>query len=130
MKEVSINGTKVMYGTSAKVTRNISNNTTDTFDGPVTEGTDQTSWTIDFSRMRYGGLVSYQEMDEIIESLAKTPGRVVIRETVEVPGEESFTIAETFTGCILSGEDYDLDPVKRTVENFKVDAEARDKNYE
>lgn len=128
-KEVIIAGRKMMYGTSAKASPETNTSTTSTFDGVITEGLDKIPWTIECSKLRYEGLASHREMSETLEKMISVPNMVTIRETVHTP-EEVYTVVDNFFDCIVDGNDYEVKPEEKTVENLKFKASRHERKYE
>ncbi|WP_296874608.1 hypothetical protein [uncultured Methanobrevibacter sp.] len=128
-KEVIINGKKMMYGTSAKASPETNTSSTSTFDGVVNEGLDEVPWSLEFSKLRYEGLTSHREMSETLDKMISTPAMVTIRETVITP-DESYTIVDNYFNCLVNGNDYEVKPDEKTVENIKIKASRRERKYE
>jgi hypothetical protein len=128
-KEIIINGKKMMYGTSAKASPETNTSTTTTFDGVVNEGLDQIAWNLEFSKLRYEGLASHKQMSKILERMISIPAMVTIRETVNTP-DETYTIVDNYFNCLVNGNDYELKPEDKTVENIKIKASRRERKYE
>ena len=128
-KEVIIDGKKMMYGTSAKASPETNTSTTPTFDGVINEGLDQVAWNLEFSKLRYEGLASHREMSETKKKMISVPAMVTIRETVNTP-DESYTVVDNYFSCLVNGNDYELKPEDKTVENIKIKASRRERKYE
>lgn len=129
MKEVIIDGRKMMYGTSAKASPETNVSSTSTFDGAITQGTNNIAWSVELSKMRFEGLTSHRELSRILDDMLVNPKMVTIRETVSTK-EEVYTIVDNFFGCILDGNDYELKPDDNTAENIKFKASSRERKYE
>ena len=128
-KKIIINRETVMYGTNVKVSPKTSTSTTNTFDGPITQGLEKVAWGIDFGKVRYEKSTSHRRLSEILDRLMYEPGEVTIIDEVVTP-TESYTIRDTFFGCILEGNDYEIKPDDNTVENIKMTGSNRDRKYE
>lgn len=128
-KEVIIAGKKMMYGTSAKANPETNTSSTSTFDGVVNEGLDEIPWTIECSKLRYEGLASHRELSETLEKMISVPDMVTIRETVKTPDEE-YTVVDNYFECLVDGNDYEIKPEDKTVENIKFKASKRERKYE
>ncbi len=128
-KEIIIDGKKLMYGTSGKASPETNTSSTSTFDGVVNEGLDEVPWNLEFSKLRYEGLTSHRELSETLDRMISIPAMVTIRETVRTP-EEEYTIVDNYYNCLVNGNDYELKPEEKTVENIKLKASRRERKYE
>lgn len=128
-KVVIIDGKRMLYGTSAKASPETNTSTTPTFDGVIVEGLDEIPWTIEVSKLRYEGLATHREMSETLDEMISVPKMVTIRETVKNPDEE-YTIVDNFFDCVVDGNDYEVKPDEKTVENIKFKASRRERKYE
>ena len=118
IKEVLINGEKLMYGTNVKGTRNTNANSTPTFDGVIPSGTSKVSHSIEISRLSYDGYTTYTRLCKIIDDMLEIGGMVTVREKHIMPNEE-FDVIYDYHDCIVDGDDYEIKPEERTVENLK-----------
>lgn len=128
-KEVIIDGKKMMYGTSAKASPETNTSTTSTFDGVINEGLDEVPWTLEFSKLRYEGLASHREMSETLDTMISVPKMITIRETV-YSVDETYTVVDNYYNCLVNGNDYEVKPEDKTVENLKFKAARRERKYE
>ena len=128
-KVVIIDGKRMLYGTSAKASPETNTSATSTFDGVIVEGLDEIPWTIEVSKLRYEGLATHREMSETLDEMISVPKMVTIRETVKNPDEE-YTIVDNFFDCVVDGNDYEVKPDEKTVENIKFKASRRERKYE
>ena len=128
-KEVIIDGKKMMYGTSAKASPETNTSTTSTFDGVINEGLDEVAWTLEFSKLRYEGLASHKELSETLETMISVPKMITIRETVHSV-DETYTVVDNYFNCLVNGNDYEVKPEDKTVENLKFKAARRERKYE
>ncbi len=128
-KEVIIDGKKMLYGTSAKASPETNTSTTSTFDGVINEGLDEVPWTLEFSKLRYEGLASHREMSETLDTMISVPKMITIRETVHSV-DETYTVVDNYFNCLVNGNDYEVKPEDKTVENLKFKAARRERKYE
>ena len=128
-KEVIIDGKKMMYGTSAKASPETNTSSTATFDGVINEGLDEVAWNLEFSKLRYEGLASHREMSETLEEMISVPAMITIRETVDSV-DETYTVVDNYFNCLVNGNDYELKPEDKTVENLKFKSARRERKYE
>jgi len=124
-KELWIDGVRMLNGTSIKVTKDTSSttNSTTTFDGVITEGTTEVSYTIDCSKVSYEKKTDYETLRKKLDQMVSEHGMITIRE-VKRPAapEEPFTVVENYYDCLNTGGDYEIKPEERTVDNLKFTA--------
>ena len=128
-KEIIIDGKKMMYGTSGKASPETNTSTTPTFDGVINEGLDQVPWNLEFSKLRYEGLSSHREMSETLDKMISVPAMITIRETVNSV-DETYTVVDNYFNCLVNGNDYEVKPEDKTVENLKFKSARRERKYE
>lgn len=128
-KEIIIDGKKMMYGTSGKASPETNTSSTSTFDGVINEGLDEVPWSLEFSKLRYESLATHKEMSETLDRMISVPSMVTIRETINTP-EEVYTVVDNFFNCLVDGNDYEVKPEEKTVENLKFKAARRERKYE
>ena len=128
-KEVIIDGKKMMYGTSAKASPETNTSSTATFDGVINEGLDEVAWNLEFSKLRYEGLASHREMSETLDRMISVPAMITIRETVDSV-DETYTVVDNYFNCLVNGNDYEVKPEDKTVENLKFKSARRERKYE
>ena len=128
-KEIIIDGKKMMYGTSAKASPETNTSTTSTFDGVINEGLDEVPWSLGFSKLRYESLATHKEMSETLDRMISVPAMVTIRETVRTP-DEVYTVVDNYFNCLVNGNDYEIKPEEKTVENITLKASRRERKYE
>ena len=128
-KEIIIDGKKMMYGTSAKANPETNTSSTSTFDGVINEGLDEVPWSLEFSKLRYESFATHKEMSETLDRMISVPAMVTIRETIRTP-EETYTVVDNYFNCLVNGNDYEVKPEEKTVENLKFKAARRERKYE
>ena len=128
-KEIIIDGKKMMYGTGAKASPETNTSTTSTFDGVINEGLDEVPWSLEFSKLRYESLATHKEMSETLDRMISIPAMVTIRETIRTP-DEVYTVVDNYFNCLVNGNDYEIKPEEKTVENIKLKASRRERKYE
>ena len=129
-KQIIIAGKRLLYGTSVKCSPEISSSSTQTFDGAITQGLNDVSWTIEIERVRYDKQVTHQKLSQLIEEMFSVPHVVTIRETVRPSGQDPYTIVDNYYGCIVDGADYSISTDDHTVENLKFRASRRTRKWE
>ena len=115
-KYVYINNVAVGYCTSAKVSPETNTTETKTFDGVITDGTAEVSWTVEFEKIRYGGISSYINIEKLLHKMFTTPYPVKIVENVQTK-EGELKIEQIIYNCIIDNKEYSIDAEDRTVES-------------
>ena len=100
-KVVYIDDLKVGYCTSAKITAEPSTESTPTFDGPVTEGTDQAPHTVEFERLRYSKITDYKTLSKLLHEMLSTPKTIAVKENVKMV-DGKVTVTDRVYNCLLS----------------------------
>ena len=98
-------------------------------DGVINEGLDEVPWSLEFSKLRYESLATHKEMSETLDRMISVPAMVTIRETVRTP-DEVYTVVDNYFNCLVNGNDYEIKPEDKTVENIKLKASRRERKYE
>ena len=62
--------------------------------------------------------------------MLSTPGTITTRETVKYKNEKPFVIVKNFSGCILNGDKFTLDPEKRTAQNLSFTCDGMEEYTE
>lgn len=117
-KEVVIDNLRVGYCTSAKISAETQTESTPTFDGPVTDGTDQVPHTVEIERLRYSKITDYVELSKLLHEMLTTAKNITIRETIKMADGEA-KITDAVFNCVLDSDEYELDPEEQTVESLK-----------
>ena len=116
-KYVWINDTPVGYCTSAKVSPETNTQETKTFDGVLTDGTSEVSWTVEFEKIRYGGISDYVTIEKMVHKMFTTPMPVKVMERVQTK-EGELRVTQVIFNCIVDNKEYEIDPEERTVESL------------
>ena len=116
-KYVWVNDVAIGYATSAKVSPETNTTETKTFDGVITDGTPDVSWTVEFEKIRYGGISNYVALEKLLHKSFSTPVTVRIYESVQTK-EGKLNISQFIYNCILENKEYTIDPEERTVESL------------
>lgn len=115
--EIIIDDIHVGYATSAKVSPETSVEKTPTFDGVITDGTDNVSWKVDISKLRYGGIQDYIKLEKILNTMFKTPKTIRIKETAHFQ-EGDMEVDKYIYNCIIETKDVEYNPTSRTVDTL------------
>jgi hypothetical protein len=116
-KFVWINDTAVGYCTSAKVSPETNTTETKTFDGVITDGTSEVSWTVEFDKVRYGGISDYVAIEKLLHKMFTTPMPIKIMELAQTK-EGEIRVTQIIYNCIVDNKEYSIDAEDRTVESL------------
>lgn len=116
-KFIWINDVPIGYATSAKVSPETNTQDTKTFDGVITDGTAEVSWTVEFDKVRYGGISNYVAIEKLLHKSFSTPMTIQVMEEVQTK-EGALKVEQFIYNCILDNKEYSLDPEERTVESL------------
>lgn len=128
-KKVLIGGKKMMWGTGVKASPEISESSTQTFDGAVVQGMKDVPYTLEISKLRYDGMTTHMELSQKVEAMMEVPDIVTVAEIVRPKGERPYQVVHNYHSCITSGNDYEIKPDDNTVENLKFKASKRTTKY-
>lgn len=117
LKHVYINNIRVGSVTSAKVTPELETEETPTFDGPIVDGTNDPSHTVSFDKLRYGTIDEYIAIEQLLVNMYEKGYPIKIKETAKVK-DGSLTVTDVVYDCKLDGNEYEVKPDERTVENL------------
>ncbi|MBR0369698.1 MAG: hypothetical protein IJH63_03100 [Methanobrevibacter sp.] len=127
-KQVYIGNLKVMFGTNVKVSPETNINTTPTFDGVLTDGTDNIPWSISMDRLRYGSQTNYIELHEKLDNMLTVPETIKIEEIVHT-STESYKIIDYVYNCLVDDNAYEIKADERTVENLAFKGSSKKRKY-
>ena len=125
-KLIFIGGLRVGYGTSAKISAETQAESTPTFDGPVSDGTDQVPHTVEIERLRYGKISDYKTLSRILHDMLSNPQDIVIKEEIKMVDGTVF-VTDLVHNCVLDSDEYELDPEDQTVESLKFTGGLRNR---
>ena len=128
-KKIIIDGHTVAYATGVKANPETNVSTTQTFDGAITQGMDKVAWSIELSKVRFEKSAKHKELNEILDNMFANPKMVTVIETVHAE-DETYTIRDDYSGCIIDGNDYEIKPDDNTSESIKFKASSRERKYE
>lgn len=116
-KVVYIGDLRIGYCTSAKISAETNTESTPTFDGPVTDGTDQVPHTVEIERLRYSKISDYKTMSKLLHEMLTTPKNIAIKEDIKMVDGKT-RVLDVVYNCILDSDEYELDPEEQTVESL------------
>lgn len=116
-KAIYIDDVRIGYGTSVKISAETNTESTPTFDGPVTDGTDQVPHTVEIERLRYGKISDYKQMSKLLHEMLTTPKNITVIEKIKMV-DGTIKVKDRVYNCILDSDEYELDPEEQTVESL------------
>ena len=117
-KLVYIGDLRIGYCTSAKISAETQSESTPTFDGPVSDGTDQVPHTVEIERLRYAKISDYKTMSKLLHEMLSTPKNITIKEDIKMV-DGTTRVTDAVYNCILDTDEYELDPEEQTAESLK-----------
>ena len=123
-KTVYIGDLRIGYCTSAKISAETNTESTPTFDGPVTDGTDQVPHTVEIERLRYSKISDYKTLSKLLHEMLTTPKNITVKENVKMV-DGTIKVTDTVYRCILDSDEYELDPEEQTVESLSFSGGLR-----
>lgn len=128
-KKVIIGGNTIAYVTSVKASPETNTSSTATFDGAITQGADKVAWSLELSKVRFESSAKHQKLSQLLESMFSKGKTITVRETVNAKNE-TYTIVDNYSNCVLEGNDYEIKPDDLTTESLKFKASKRERKYE
>ena len=128
-KKIIIDTHTVAYATSVKASPETNVSTTPTFDGAITQGMDKVAWSLEFSKVRFEKSEKHKDLNKILDDMLANPKMITVIETVHAT-DETYTIRDDYSGCILESNEYEIKPDDNTTETLKFKASKRKREYE
>lgn len=122
-KEIYIAQRRIGLGTSVKAGPEISQKTTQTFDGPKGTGIKKVPHTIEIGKLMCDNLDDYRELSELMVSMRDDPQTITISETTIGPDGSSFTVLKHYIGCLVTDASYEMKAEEYTAETLKFKSE-------
>ena len=127
-KTIIINGVPFGRGTGVDVDDNAEVNTENTFDGPVSNGTEKTPYTISIDKLIAPDMETYIEMRQVLKDMKVNKGEVTLKETVRDKGGTAYTIKEIYLRCLVSKYNKTWNVDSLTTESIEITAEDMDED--
>ena len=111
--------------TEVKPKEELSADSTPTFDGPVTTGTDKPSYTVDISKLDLATMADYALFKKILKALRNNYGTISVSEVVRPKGDGAYRVTEHYNNILLSSNDYTIDAEDLTARDLSFIAQSR-----
>lgn len=127
-KIIIIDGKTVGRGTSIKIEDNTNLSTEDTFDGPVSNGMEKTSYSVEIGKLIAPDVDSYLELRNILKDMKVNKKEITIKEKVRDKDGNTYTIKQIFLRCLVDSYSKELSVDSLTTETIKFTAEDLDED--
>lgn len=125
-KTIIINGIPFGRGTGVDVDDNSEVNTENTFDGPVSNGTEKTPYTISIDKLIAPDMETYIAGRQVLKDMKVNKGEVTLKEIVRDKGGTAYTIKEIYLRCLVSKFKKTWNVDSLTTESIEITAEDLD----
>lgn len=126
VKEIYFDETWVGYATKATIKDELETEKTPTFSGTLVDGDPNPSVTVSIDALRAGTVAQYIALEQKIK-LAKTNPITVQIKATDKGKDQTITVEEYAYNCLISNDEAEVDPVKRTVLKLELTGETRSK---
>ena len=126
VKEIYFDKTWVGYATKATIKDELETEKTPTFSGTLVDGDPNPSVTVSIDALRAGTVAQYIALEQKIK-LAKTNPITVQIKATDKGKDQTITVEEYAYNCLISNDEAEVDPVKRTVMKLELTGETRSK---
>lgn len=121
-KIIIIDEMTVGRGTSVKIEDNTNLSTEDTFDGPVSNGMEKTSYSVEIGKLIAANVEDYMQLRHILKDMKVNKKSVTIKERVRTDNG-TYTIKQDFKNCLVDSYSKELSVDSLTTETIKFTAE-------
>ena len=126
VKEIYFNNTFVGYATKATIKDELETEKTPTFTETLVDGDPNPAVTVSIEALRAGTIQQYINLEKAIKDAKTTPITVGIRATDKAK-DGILDVREYAYNCLLSSDEVEIDPVKRTALKLELTGSSRRK---
>ena len=126
VKEIYFNDTFVGYATKATIKDELETEKTPTFTETLVDGDPNPAVTVSIEALRAGTIQQYIDLEKAIKEAKTTPGTVLIRATDKAK-DGTLDVREYAYNCLISSDEVEIDPVKRTAIKLELTGSSRRK---
>ena len=126
VKEIYFNDTFVGYGTKASMKDELETEKTPTFTETLVDGDPNPAVTVSIEALRAGTIQQYIDLEKAIKDAKTTPTTVLVRATDKAK-DGILDVREYAYNCLLSSDEVEVDPVKRTALKLELTGSSRRK---
>ena len=115
--EIYLGTLKLGYANKAEVKPETQTSDVATFDGVITDGEKNISWTISIDQVRYGKVKDYITIQKKLHKMFTVPDSVKIVETSQTV-DGTIKVTDQVYNCLVDDKNYSIDPESRTIESL------------
>lgn len=112
-------GLTLMRGTGFKDNPDISDDGIPCFDEVVTQGSDTVGGTIEMDKLAWDSMADYVALRDKLKDMLSVPAMVSVFELIKFKGEPAYVIQKNYHDCVVSGNDYEMNPGEKSTRNLK-----------
>ena len=125
-KAIYFSNTYVGYATKATMKDEIASEKTPTFTETLVDGDPNPAVTVSIEALRAGTIQQYINLEKAIKEAKTTPITVMVRSTDKAK-DGTLDVKEYAYNCLISGDEIEIDPVKRTAVKLELTGSVRQK---
>lgn len=125
-KQIYFNKTFVGYATKATIKDELETEKTPTFTETLVDGDPNPAVTVSIEALRAGTIQQYIDLEKAIKEAKTTPVTVLVRATDKAK-DGVLDVREYAYNCLLSSDEVEVDPVKRTALKLELTGSSRRK---
>ena len=126
VKQIYFNKTFVGYATKANVKDELETEKTPTFTETLVDGDPNPAVTVSIEALRAGTIQQYIDLEKAIKEAKTTPTTVLVRATDKAK-DGTLDVREYAYNCLISSDEVEVDPVKRTALKLELTGSSRRK---
>lgn len=126
VKQIYFNKTFVGYATKANVKDELETEKTPTFTETLVDGDPNPAVTVSIEALRAGTIQQYIDLEKAIKEAKTTPTTVLVRATDKAK-DGTLDVREYAYNCLMSSDEVEIDPVKRTALKLELTGSSRRK---
>lgn len=125
-KQIYFNKTFVGYATKATIKDELETEKTPTFTETLVDGDPNPAVTVSIEALRAGTIQQYIDLEKAIKEAKTTPVTVLVRATDKAK-DGVLDVREYAYNCLMSSDEVEVDPVKRTALKLELTGSSRRK---
>lgn len=125
-KQIYFNKTFVGYATKATIKDELETEKTPTFTETLVDGDPNPAVTVSIEALRAGTIQQYIDLEKAIKEAKTTPTTVLVRATDKAK-DGILDVREYAYNCLISSDEVEVDPVKRTALKLELTGSSRRK---
>ena len=126
VKEIYFDDVFVGYGTKATIKDELETEKTPTFSGALVDGDPNPSVTVSIELLKAGTIDEYIALERKIKYAKTNP--ITVQLKMSDKGKDGLiTVKEYAYNCLISSDEVEFDPVKRTAMKLELAGESRKK---